>query len=480
MQGVINENEEVVFDFMERMKHPFMLPEFFKKTGIRKTLRNESDISEILQIGGYFVLDNGIYYPRSSFLGNIPLRVLPTEFEIKRGILIPGHRLLPFHPPWKAVDEIRFHFDDSPLETKTMHFKMEEIQVFFSLMDLDKIPIVNIEDILEEDSELVLNVFDLGDFYRQTHFNLGDMIIIRPLDIHEGIFSLHYDPAESYRTHIFEIKRKDREFFEALKKVMQKKLEFPNVEKQLLYTYFYLKDDTWTVPGTALGPLLHENQEIRFSPLPNGRKVFHFESQDVEDLDVYPEFSDFLGKEEDREFELDSIDGVLEYLNNNNTSIVVRALLMDQITENKKFDYKSIESYLFEGLEKPYIPRELHNQFKQLVKEEYLVLKESFSLAYAFLPVTIARKKILEAALLISKFLRSLDAQYVRLEELPKNDMMHLMELDRTLLDLLYNLEILQLENQNGSVEGHRILKIVDRLGIELPRVFDLILSKIG
>lgn len=480
MASEYDEMGDAVFDFMEGMESPFTLSEFFKRMGIKKAKRKETEISEVLQLSGYFVFDGGKYYPRSSFLGNIPVRIQPAEFEIEKRVLIPGHRLLPFHPPGRAVDEIELLYNGSALETKTMYFKMKDIQTYFSLMDLRRLPIVNIEDILEENSDLAINVYDLCDFYKQNNFKFGDTVVVRPVNVHEGIFSLHYDSMENYRAHIFEIKRKDREFLDALKKVMEKKLEFPNVEKQLLYTYFYLKDNAWTIPGSALGPLLNEITEIRFSPLPNGRKVFHFADQDVEDLDVYPDLADFFDEDDDSEIELDTIDGILEYLNNTNTGIVVRALLLDRIAENEEFDYKAIETYLFAGLEKPYIPKELHRHFKQLVKDEYLALKECFNPAYAFLPVTIARKKILEAELLISKFLRSLDARNVRLEELPKNDIMHLMELDQTLLDLLFNLEMSQLQEQNGSADGHRIYKIVDRLSTELPRVFEVIMSKIG
>jgi hypothetical protein len=29
---------------------------------------------------------------------DIPIRIMPTTYEIQEGILIPGHRMLPFHP----------------------------------------------------------------------------------------------------------------------------------------------------------------------------------------------------------------------------------------------------------------------------------------------------------------------------------------------------------------------------------------------
>lgn len=480
MTGTYDEKQEIIFDFLEDIDHPFTLPELFKTTGLKKTRKDEAEISRLLQINDYFVFEKKTFYPRNSFLENIPIRIQPTELEIENGILIPGHRLLPFHPIGKPLDEIAFQHNGSLLETKIMCFKMEVLQLFFSLMDLEKMPIINIEDILEDDSDLEINTWDLHAFYEANDFKVGDTVIAKSVNFQAGLFSLRYDSSDNYEKHIFEIKQKDRKFVDVLKKVLEKKLEFPSVEKQLLYTYFGMKNEKWDRPGTALGPLLREYPDIRFSILPNGRKIFHFVHQDVDELNAYPDFTDFQDVDEEKEFELETIDGILEYLNNTNNGIVVRALLLDQLTHRTRFSYKEVENYLFSGLEKPYLPAELQRHFKQLVKEEYGVLKKSFNPAYAFLPITTARKKVLDATLQISEFLRSLDALQVRLEDLPRNDMMHLMELDRSFTDVLYNLEASQLEEKNTSAEGHRILKMIDRVSLELPMVFDLIRSKIG
>lgn len=473
-----DKKQDIVLDYLEEIDQPFTLIDLFKTTGLKKTRKNEIEIDEMIHATDYFVKDKKTYYPKHTFLTDIPLRIQPTEFEIDKGILIPGHRMLPFHPFGRFMDEITFLHNNLPIKTKTMAFTMLEIQIYFSLMDLEKIPISNIEDILEEDAKLKIKVCDMRSFYKNNNFKSGDSIIVKSLDFKEGLFSIEYDSYDNYHHHFFEIEKIDRKFRRTLKQVLEEELIFPNIEKQLLNTYFYLKDETWTVPGSAVGPLLTKDQDITFSPLPGGRTLFHFADQEIEALDVFPDFDDYL-EEEDEEFELDTIDGVLKYLNNNNNRVVVRALLLDQITNQSRFSYKKVEDYLFANLEKPYMPLELRKFFKNLVNEDYLELKNAFNPANAFLPITTARQKTLEASLLISKFLRSLDAQRVQLEDLPKSDMMHLMELDRALSEVLYNLEVSQLEEENNIAGVHRILKMVDRVTTDLPRVFDLIRAKI-
>jgi hypothetical protein len=159
--------------------------------------------------------------------------------------------------------------------------------------------------------------------------------------------------------------------------------------------------------------------------------------------------------------------------------VVVRALLLEQITNQKKFSYKAVEDYLFDGALKPYMPRELLAPFKELVRDEFYELKKTFDPAYAFLPITTARKKILEAMLLISRFLRSLDAQELQLDQLPQEDIVNLMQVDSAMSQFLSSIEAAQLEGENNSAEVRRVLKMVEITLTQLPMVFDLIREKI-
>jgi len=323
-------------------------------------------------------------------------------------------------------------------------------------------------------------------FYKTHGFEPGDTLIVKPMDLNKGIFSIHYDPYDNYQNHIFEIQKQDRSFLKTLKKVIKQDLQFPNTEKQLLYTYHYLgrsknKGETWpwALPCSALGPLITQDKEITFSPLPNGRTVFHFINQNPDDLAVYPDFDDLLQSGDD-EFDLHTIDGILKFLNNNNGIITVRALLFQQITNRERFNYTKVEDYLFDGLPKPYMPREFRQLFKTLVAEEYKRIKNNFNLKYAYLPFTSARQKILELALEISRFLRYLDSEMVALDELPKNEMIQLMELDSNFEDILEDLDQLQLNGKNDNKEIQRVLKIITRLEDDMPRLFIIIRNKLG
>jgi hypothetical protein len=463
------------------------MAELFKATGLKQTAKSEAEIGNMIHGCDYFVLWENTFYLKTLFLKNFLIRMHPNEFELKEGIFVPGHWLLPFHPPWAFMGDIAFQYNGSPVKTRTRKLKIETIMPYFALMDFQKVPILNIEDMLDENADLEIEVCDLKSFYKKNNFQPGDSIIIEPLDLKEGLFAIRYEAHDSYEGRIFEINRIDKKFVDTLEKVLQMELVFPNAEKQLLYTYFLLSREagaaTRTIAGSALLALLKAREEIKASSLADGRILFHFVHQNIEDLKVNPDFNDFTNmalEELDEEPDFDTIDGILQYLGNNNDIVVVRALLLDQIAAQKKFSYKDVEDYLFDGAPKPFMPPELRGPFKELVHDEFHEIKEAFDPASAFLPITTARKKVLEAMLLISGFLRSLDAQGVQPEQLPQDDMLNLMELDRNLAEFLSVIETAQLEGENNSAEIRRVLKMIDVALAQLPKVFDLIREQIN
>ncbi|MCP5051700.1 MAG: hypothetical protein GY940_31330 [bacterium] len=480
--------EDLIFDFLGEVTEPFTLKELFESTGIEPAPKIEEETRQLLLTIDEFVEDGDRFHPKALFLSDIPIRIMPTEYEIQEGILIPGHRLLPFHAEGLLADEISFTTTGKTgkkgeIKTQTISMKMPDLHVYFSLMDLQKIPILNIEDILDDNADLNVQVCRMKTFYKSHKFQFGDSLILRAVNFNEGVFSIEYDSYENYEARIFEIEKMDRAFIKVLNGVIKRELFFPNVEKQLLYTYYTLKQDRdykWEIPGTALGPLLAKTGDIVFSALPNGRTVFHFRDQSLEDLAVYPDFEEILDEIDDEELDLATIEGILKFLNNNNGITIVRALLFDAITKNKRFNYTEIENYLFDGLEKPYMPREFKKIFKALVQDEYRKVKKEFRLEYAYLPITTAREKLLEQALVVSRFLRYLDEEMVELGALPKNEMMHLMELDHVFEEILEELDSSQVNGECDSTEVHRIVKIVDRVSAELPGLFEAIRLKLG
>ena len=99
-------NEDILLEYINTLNKPFTIDDVFKKTGIAPKRALQDSIYNIIDYSGQFVLDNEFIYPKAHFLKDIPIRILPTEFELEHNILIPGHRILPFDPPRNKIDPI--------------------------------------------------------------------------------------------------------------------------------------------------------------------------------------------------------------------------------------------------------------------------------------------------------------------------------------------------------------------------------------
>ncbi len=474
------EKEDLVLDYLVEAVAPFTVMDLIKAAGVEDTPENQEDINFILTSLPDFVFDEGVFYPKESFLSRVPFRIQPSEFEIQEGILIPGHRFVPFLPFALSQKEIIYSHNGKSLSTREIKLKARHMIIYFSLLDFERMPIKNIEDILDEDSDLFVDALDMRQFYQENKFVYGDSIIAS-MDLDDpGVFTLVYDSWENSEMHRFEIETFNRLFKRTLDEVLQMDIDYPNIEKQLLYTYYYLDTQQFSIPGNAIGPLITTGGDFVISSLPDGRKLLHFPDESPEDLGLYPSFSDYpLETNDHGPPDLESVEGVLQYLGNNNSLTVVRALILDQLASQKRYSYKCIEDYLFKGLDRPFVPEDIAGEFKKMIRREFEEIKKKFNPDSAFLPLTTVRKKILALELQISEFLRSLDAAMVLPEELPQEDMLRLMELDKTLHEVLENLEMSQLAGEVNIVEIKRTLKLLDRLIPELPGRLDRIKNQI-
>lgn len=439
--------EDLIYDYLINIDKPFTLSDIYKKIEVTETKSLSRKIISTIIDGSNFVAEDDVFYPKIYFLKDIPFRILPTEFEIQNNILILGHRIIPFQPVFETVDSVSLINNGKMIQKREEKFKIKQISIYFSLLDIERLPIKNLKSILEPNADLKIDVFDLKKFYKENNFKAGDTIIARSNNFKEGLFNIEYDSSENFKDNIFNVKFMDNLFLNELKKILKLKLSFPNIEKQLLYTYYYLRDNDITIPGSAFGLFLNQNKEIIFSEVLNGIKILHMADQDVNEMNIYPDFEDYKKEIDEEDYDLNTIDGILGYLYNSNREIVVRALIFDQIT-HKEYNYNKIINYLFYDLESPYMPEKLKNKFKKLVDSLYNEIKNKIQKYPPSLPVITARKKILNILLEIAKFLRSFDKHEINFEDLPKNDMYNIMQMSKGLEDVLMAAEEIQESNE--------------------------------
>jgi len=426
--------------------------------------------------------------PKQSFLKNIPIRLYPTDYEIDFGILIPGHRLLPFYPAHNPYDEVSFFYDNKKARKRKITINHEQLFAYFGLMDLNKVPLINPEELVEEKAQLEINAISIKDFYRTYKFKSGDTIVATLTDYDEGIFTLQYESKEDFDSHIFEVERFDRFFIDELKNAIRQELFYPNTEKQLLYAIYNMKKNPdyshlFKTAGTGYVKILDSQKDILYSPLPDGRSVFHFEDQSVEDMTLMGVYEQAM-EESDQDpldgIDMDSIEGILLMLGIPNGLQLVRALIMNQLSEQQPFSYKAIEEFLFFDLKRPYMPREVQKHLKKLIEVEYNSIASGFDPKYAYLPITSLRKSILEQMQIITRFLRELDEYVSDTSQIPKTEFSYILEIDRNFVQMLSELETGQLSGELKSSDIQPLPRLIDKVSRELYAVFDVIRHKLG
>jgi hypothetical protein len=286
--------EEKVDQYLDMVDRPFRLEECLEKLELENTEENEAEVHELIETSGDVLLDmdDELFYPKVYFLKDFAIRITPSDYEIRKGILIPGHRLLPFLPAGILSDEVTLIYNKKALDDKDIILTESQLYPYFDLLDADEVPVIDAGTNLDGENQFSLIVFNLSRFYRENHFTWGDSIILTMENFSESVFRIHYDPIANTTARKQEIKTWDNLFIESLKRVFRTNIENSYLEKQLMCTYFYmsrcLTQEQKKIPGTEVGVLLKRSKEIRFSDIEDTGKILHFADQFV----VYLSHSD--------------------------------------------------------------------------------------------------------------------------------------------------------------------------------------------
>ncbi len=279
--GIAPEIEEEAFDFLEAAEEPFTLDELFRYIQLPRTPESEKELKDLLSSCGWLVEDKGTYHPRESFLKDVSFRVTPTDFEIDRGILIMGHRILPFLPFNRQVEDVDLWYKNRMVDQKEMLLSAAELEFYFGLLDFGEIPALDSHKLPHGEYEYVVPAYDLQKFYREHKFKAGDSIIINPVDIRDCTFNIQYDSLENTVLHEESIKCWNELFIRALKRVLNRAVEKPFLEKQLTYGWYYMlgfmkRCEMELKPGGEWPMLIVNSRDINLSELDDGVKMLHF------------------------------------------------------------------------------------------------------------------------------------------------------------------------------------------------------------
>jgi len=204
--------------------------------------------------------------------------ISPNREELVNGILIPGHRCIPFANPLVSPQKYRFYWKKRRIESMPFEGDPEDFYAYFSLfgeeyapqyvaMDSPENETAYNSDPYEEPSVVTLQVLDMRGIYRSSGFVPGDRFVVRSLDWKEGKFSLERVGRDEWTKDELET------WAEAAEAGFERSFELlgPGVsmEEQLAFAYWYGGERMRDVPAYSLEEFVYEHTD-RFETVTYG------------------------------------------------------------------------------------------------------------------------------------------------------------------------------------------------------------------
>lgn len=285
-------NDSIFFNAMIKQKIQHLLSVYLRKQLKVFTLKdinnflsqNQAKVSEkelgmLLCNFNYVIqLKNGSFITRAGLFSDYPFSICPSKFEIDNGILIIGHRFMPFVDSEVMPHEIVVNFLGKRISKCIITARTSDITKFYELFGEEYIPqIIAMDpantamDLSSNDyylpKSVELTVLDLKKIYKLFKFKIGDRIhaivrdwdnsvveIIPYIQEHENPF-LESD-KDIKREQWF--KNAERGLLGSLKKYGPE----TSIDEQLVNLYLENRKDLSMQPSGSLEELLEKSDKI--------------------------------------------------------------------------------------------------------------------------------------------------------------------------------------------------------------------------
>ncbi|MDR1278155.1 MAG: plasmid pRiA4b ORF-3 family protein [Treponema sp.] len=288
--------EDALFDFLENVTGPFTLEDvsaFIRMVESKKNSRLEREISVLLDSRHIaFRLDSSRWVSRRGCFEPVSFVISPTQLELLNGILIPGHRCIPFANPGLLPQEYTFYWQGTPIPMETTEGPPEDFYPYYCLFGEEYAPQYVARDNPQNESafnsdpyedppEVSISTLNMRNIYRESGFVPGDRFVARSRDWKAGSFELERVGRDEWsQTELYD-------WFEAAESGFKNSMALlgPGVstEEQIAYAYWYGGKRMRDVPAYALEDFLYEKTD-RIEIVPYGIETrFWYAGKDIPD-----------------------------------------------------------------------------------------------------------------------------------------------------------------------------------------------------
>ncbi|MDR2494462.1 MAG: plasmid pRiA4b ORF-3 family protein [Spirochaetaceae bacterium] len=266
--------EDALYEFLESRIEPFT-PEdaatYIRKQSGSRTGRLAAEIATLLEYRNIaFQMEGRKWLTRRGCFQNAVFAVTPSRLELLNGILIPGHRCLPFANPMLLPKDYLFFWDDMCIGATRMEGAPEEFYPYYTLYGEEYAPQYIVrdnpeneaafnDDPYEDPPEVSIQTLDMREVYRKSGFVPGDRFRVSIIDWKDGHFLIERVaqeewPAEALQEWADTAERGFSESFERLG-------PGGSTDEQITYAYWYGGERMRLTPAYALEELLYRKTD---------------------------------------------------------------------------------------------------------------------------------------------------------------------------------------------------------------------------
>jgi hypothetical protein len=288
--------EDALYNFLENVTEPFTLDdvtEFIRMLEPRRDRNLATEIAALINSRNVaFRLDSYQWLSRRGCFESLSFVISPTKLELRNGILIPGHRCIPFANPVVMPHDYMFYWKGKPVPVTTTEGPPEEFYPYYCIFGEEYAPQYVARDNPENEAafnsdpyedppEVSIHTLDMRAIYRGASFEPGDRFVVRTRDWKKGCFDLEKAGKDAWsQTDLYT-------WFEAAEGGFEDSFALlgpgASTEEQIAYAYWYGGKRMRELPAYSLEEFLYEKTG-RVEIAPYGiESRFWFAGKDIPD-----------------------------------------------------------------------------------------------------------------------------------------------------------------------------------------------------
>lgn len=365
-------------------------------------------------------------------ISHVSLSVQLGAWELKQGILIPGHRLIPFLPVDLKESALTFlDPEGNEIPKLKKSYLIQDIVPFYQYCT--RFPEeIKINEWLPGKSCLTVTVWDMQSLYKKFSSRSGDALLIDLVDYEKGIYQIRSYSSQQYRLDRLRM----RALYIALATQMDPlcqdvKFCSTGLEKQLLRILFSMDLDVFReVEVFSVTDFLESLNEWT---------VVGVETGGVQMVPVHQtEPGPFVRAEANRvvKGELGSLDKIFQDLQLAFDAMEFKSMLYT-VMASDKYKLEAVFFLLFGGQGDLFKDKKQHEVFYGYLRELLFKICEDLKTKDSHL-ISNLREQCVDIKLSLVGVLRFLEDQEVGLEDLPADLLNQIIELDLFCSDALH------------------------------------------